>query len=326
MSSSQGKRTSRTALWIAGVVFIILLIIPSLFGVFFYNNAETLSANAISNRKTIVGITATAVGVKLDHLVAIDTSMMADPQVVQDIDQNNWNGAADVLRDLQNNVNFYDSYIDRIVLLTATGTETAAYPELTGGIGDNFASSSWYQALSTSGASSIVSVVTKRTSLPQLNVVNVVVPILSGNTLVGYGALQIPIVNFLEFGSDASLGTFGFMFIVDNQGNIVAHPRYSSENQSIVNVSRVPVVEQVLAGNSGMQSVFSPVDDETVVSTYAPVPHYGWGVIAEEPSNEIFSGSDSIFFAMELMVGIFLVIDFGIAYLLFRFLSRRHEK
>lgn len=325
MAPSKPKRGSKKAAWIAAAVFIVLLAVPISFGIFFYKNATELSANAINNRKTLVGITATAISVKLDRLVGIATTMMSNPAVVKEVSESDWTEASGALRDLQNNVDFYDPYIDRVVLFSSTGTEVAAYPELSGGIGTNAASSSWYNAIA-NGAPSYVSTVTKRISQPQLNVISIAAPIVSNNTIVGYGVLQIPTTNFLEFGSDVSLGTFGFVFIVDPQGNIVAHPRYSSGDESIINLSSDPVVKAALEGNAGTSEVFSPVDDETIVSTYSQVPTYGWGVVAEEPYNEIFSGSNSIFLAMESLIIIFLLIDMGISYLVFKFLNRNHEK
>lgn len=317
--------TSRKALWFASMCFIILLIFPIAAGLFFYNNGNVLAARSLQDQRTLVGITATAVHMKLGRLVGIVSSMAVTKGVVANASAGNWDAVAAVLRDVQNNVDFYDPYIDRVVAFNRAAVEMSAYPELAGGIGGSFADSDWYRALSGGSAPFYVSQVTKRVSLPKINVVNIAAPILSGHAIVGFVVAQVPTGRFLEFGNDVSLGTFGITFIVDQKGNIVAHPKIDAGNSAIANFANISFVGKVMDGQAGLEINYSPSDNENIVNTYAPISGYGWGVIVQEPSNEVFVAADRMFFAMKLIVLILLIMDLVVSYAIFHLLRRRYK-
>lgn len=314
----------KRAFFIATVVFIVLLIIPVMIGATYYKTSESLTSQVFDQQKTLSAIGAYAIKVKLDQLVSIAVATASSTELSSDMANGQWDQASGVARDLQNNVAYYDPFIDRVIIFDDNGMQQAAYPQLTGGIGTSAVSSSWYNALN-EGASSSVSGVIKRLSTPQIQVISIAVPVHQNGTLVGFIVLQVPTDNFLEFGQTISLGTYGFAYIVDGSGNIVAHPRYSSDdNSTVVNLSSSPIVQAVDAGESGV--VITDDQGEESVMSYAPVPNYGWGLITQEPYTEAFSIRNSILQSIMGEIALMLGIDIAISYAIFSIIASRRPK
>lgn len=230
-----------------------------------------------AQQQTLAGVAAAALKVKIDRLVGVASSIASSSQMVSDVSGGQWAAAAGVARDLQNNVNYYDPFIDRVIIYDASATQQSAYPALVGGLGTNASSSDWYKELIMGGNSSYVSGVTRRISLPQIQVIDIVTPVVSHDKIVGFVVLQIPTDNFLEFGGNLSLGTYGFAYVVDAKGHIVAHPKFFSNNSGIVDYSYVSQVQKVLAGKNGTDIVVDPGSGEKSLISYASVDEYGWG-------------------------------------------------
>ena len=74
---------------------------------------------------------------------------------------------------------------------------------------------------------------------------------------MGYLVLQIPAEHFLDFGYALSMGTYGFTYIVDQNGNLVAHPRYA--NTGVINIASIQPVPELIAGKSGTMITKDPV-------------------------------------------------------------------
>jgi methyl-accepting chemotaxis protein len=322
---SHSTHSKKKAIIIAVIVFIVIMIIPVVLMGIYAETYNSLTTQEITKEQTLTDLAALALKVKLDRLVGIASSLAASPNLASDVGAGNWTDAADVARDLENNVNYYDPFIDRVIVFDASGTQQAAYPALSGGLGTNASSSAWYKALIGGGQQSYVSDVVKRTSIPQIQVVNIAVPVQSQNGIGGFVVLQIPTNNFLEFGENLSLGTYGFAYVVDSSGNIVAHPKFSGDNDSVVNYSSVPEVKKVIAGNSGTDIVVGGGYDEKSIVTYKPVENYGWGVITQELYSEAFATRSGILLELMILIIVLVVMDILVAYLVFRWVLSREK-
>jgi hypothetical protein len=310
---------------ITGVVFAVILLIPVMIGVTYYRTDRDLTAQVYNRQQTLINLAAAAVKIKIDHLVGIARSFASIDQISKDVANGRWNDAAQVASVSENSVDFYDPFIDRIIFYDVGGIQRAAYPELTGGIGSSATSSEWYRSLS-QGGDSYVSNVAKRLSVPQINVVGIQVPIKTGLTANGFLVLQIPTNNFLEFGTYISLGTYGFTYIVDKKGDIVAHPQFSPQNGTVVDYSFVPAVKEEMAGNEGMMISNDANNSEKSIITYEPLPQYSWGIVMQELYSEAFASRDSIlsFYLIEMIVA--FIFDFLFSYLIFRLLLSRFQR
>ena len=315
------KRFKLRAVVIAIIVFVILICVPAMLMKVYYRMSDADQAQMITEQETLVDLSAQAIKIKLDGLVSSASSMASSSTLSSDAAHGQWLKAADAARDMQNNVKYYDPFIDRVIIYDPQGVQQAAYPALTGGLGKSATGSLWYKALSSGGVSSYVSNVALRVSVPQIQVVNVAVPIKSDvGGISGFLVLQIPTDNFLEFGENISLGTYGFAYVVDSAGNLVAHPKFSSENGEVVNYLFDPAVRNVVNGESGGGIVDQGTATKGIV-VYTPIPGYGWGVIGRELYAEAFAGNGSILFDIALLIAICTIIDLLISYMLFRILN-----
>src|SRR5262249_42697067 len=97
-------------------VFIIFSAIPAT--IFYYDKltADTLTSQVVNQAAEIADFTASAVRVKLDHLVAIGTSITQEKSFSDSMLAHNWGQAVNIARDLENGNVYYDPYIDRMAI------------------------------------------------------------------------------------------------------------------------------------------------------------------------------------------------------------------
>jgi len=307
------------------IVFVVLLTIPISSGFTYYKTAEKLQQQSINQVQSETNLAVSALQIKLAHLSGLVTSYSQLPQLAKAASAGNWDDAAGAARDAQNNVAFYDTYIDRVVFFDKNGMEQSAYPTLTGGIGANAANSAWYKTIQLTDAP-VIPPVTQRAALPSINVVNIAASIhdVTTNAVVGYVVLQIPAEHFLDFGYALSIGTYGITYIVDQNGDLVSHPKYA--NTGVVNFSSIQPVPELLAGKNGTMITKDSFDNQKNFIVYQKVPQYNWSVVTEEPSVEIFASYNSAVVFVQRLVSIFVLIDLLISYLVFRYLKAKDEK
>lgn len=312
------------AIFVSIVIFLILGIVPLSLWTFYRTIDASITAQVLSQQQTVATITATAVKIKLDRLVGIAEAMASSTKLSSLAVQGKWDDAVNVTRDLQNSTQFYDTYIDRVVIFDKSGVEQSAYPALVSGIGSSATSSAWYRA-TMEGAPFFVSNVTQRAANPHINVINVAAPINVHGSLVGTLVMQIPAADFLEFGQGASLGAYGFLYIVDSKGNVIIHPKLP-QNNGVVNLSSSPVMERISGGDHGVL-FFMDAEGALSVASYQLVSGgYNWVVVAQEPYTETFSARDKILWFIIWEIIAALLVDLFIALLVFFFMTSKNKK
>ena len=93
---------------------------------------------------------------------------------------------------------------------------------------------------------------------------------------------------FVELGKQISFGKRGHAAIVDQKGNVLAHPNKAWTGLAR-NLEKVPAVQKMMLGQSGIIQFYSPAIQEDVVAGYTTVPNTGWGVMVPFPVSEIYS-------------------------------------
>lgn len=81
-------------------------------------------------------------------------------------------------------------------------------------------------------------------------------------------------------------GTRGHAVIVDATGHIIAHPN-SQWMEEIKDISGWPIVQKMLAGETGVTSFYSPFMKDNMLAGYAAVPEIGWGIMVPQPESEV---------------------------------------
>ncbi len=81
---------------------------------------------------------------------------------------------------------------------------------------------------------------------------------------------------------DSELGDGGIVYIVDNQGTIIAHPEYQEKVLNSYNAveNKITGAIEVAQGKSGTKSYLND-KNKMVVGTYNIIPATGWGLLTE---------------------------------------------
>jgi diguanylate cyclase (GGDEF)-like protein len=92
--------------------------------------------------------------------------------------------------------------------------------------------------------------------------------------------------------SAVQFGQKGHAAIVDRQGNVLAHPNKEWQASS-KNLSKVSIVQQMMAGNTGVMEFYSPAVKQDMIAAYSIVPTTGWGVMVPQPLTELYARVES---------------------------------
>jgi signal transduction histidine kinase/CheY-like chemotaxis protein len=161
---------------------------------------------------------------------------------------------------------------------------------------------------------------------PHYNVIAVAIPIRSqtDGAVAGILGLRVRIDAFLEWTRNIEVGPAGVVYVVDRKGQLIAHPRFAPQG-NIVDFSMVPVVAKTLRGESGVQVQANPVEREERVSAFAPVPGYGWGVVAAQPTATAFALKRSTLNSSLFVYGLIILLSGSLAYVILQSLAQRKQ-
>ncbi|WP_139491955.1 methyl-accepting chemotaxis protein [Brevibacillus dissolubilis] len=108
-----------------------------------------------------------------------------------------------------------------------------------------------------------------------------------------------------EFVQTMKIGQTGYVFLVDRQGKLIAHP-----NQKLAlaraDMSHLPVVQEIVKGNSG-NGAFDE-NGQSYLSSYVYNTKLGWGIIVAQSGAEIEQDVHSIQFSILIISMISLAL------------------
>jgi len=81
-------------------------------------------------------------------------------------------------------------------------------------------------------------------------------------------------------------GERGHSAIVDQTGHVLAHPNPQWVSE-IKDISDWPIVQSMMAGDTGATTFYSPFMKGNMVAGYAAVPDIGWGIMVPQPESEV---------------------------------------
>lgn len=91
---------------------------------------------------------------------------------------------------------------------------------------------------------------------------------------------------FVELGKTIAFGIKGHAAIVDQYGSVLAHP-LPSWVAAMKNISKVSAVKRMLAGETGVQTFYSPALKDDMIAGFTSVKGAGWGVMIPQPMSEL---------------------------------------
>ena len=214
--------------------------------------------------------------------VKVGNYFVSTPMLVYSIEHNDRKGATERLTRLLASV----PDIDRVYLATPKGILWVDYPPSPDIWGKNLSFRDWYKGVSKNWQP-YVSEVYFRDIEPKRYVVSVAIPVKNGSNVIGIVVMQHRLETIQEWVAPVRLGKSGIIYIVDKNGIVVAHPKEDPKRP--LNYSIIPIVRKVIKGIEGVEEVYDPVENNTMLSAYVPVKSIGMGVVAQQPAEEAFS-------------------------------------
>ncbi|MEP0943978.1 MAG: EAL domain-containing protein [Rhizobiaceae bacterium] len=93
---------------------------------------------------------------------------------------------------------------------------------------------------------------------------------------------------FVKIGKQISFGEKGHAAIVDQQGNVLAHP-LPSWIAAAKNISKVSSVRRMMNGETGIEQFYSPALKGDMIAGLTSVEGPGWGVMIPQPVEELYA-------------------------------------
>ncbi len=116
-------------------------------------------------------------------------------------------------------------------------------------------------------------------------------------------------------------GQRGHSAIVDQTGHVIAHPN-PDWMREIRDLSHLPVVKKMMAGETGVTEFYSPFVKQDMVAGFTSVPGTGWGVMVPQPKAEVARQVQALLHTYLGWAAAGVVLAILMAVFLARFLSR----
>jgi signal transduction histidine kinase len=146
----------------------------------------------------------------------------------------------------------------------------------------------------------------------------------SPNTVIGVLVAQANLKFLWEAISESNFGHGGYAYVVNGQGDVIAHPD-ASQVLKRLNLKNLPKVSSFLksGGEDPAPGQEGPgITGKPVLSTYAPVADLRWAVVVEEPLELALAGLMKLQRYAVLLVTLGLLLGAGIIVLVSRRITR----
>ena len=102
----------------------------------------------------------------------------------------------------------------------------------------------------------------------------------------GYLVAELKPEYILQLQTKIQFGKLGHAAIVDQSGNVIAHPN-SEWVSSAKNISKVSAVQRMMNREIGVQEFYSPAKKADMIAGFSFVEETGWGVMIPQPVSEL---------------------------------------
>jgi len=132
---------------------------------------------------------------------------------------------------------------------------------------------------------------------------------------VGTIFVELDLTPIREMCNKIQFGEKGHCVIVDQLGQVVAHPSKELEQQ-IRDISSIGILDKMKDNVSGLWTFHSPYLDEEVVAGYSTIEKLGWGVMIVQPESELASPFQQVINTVLTWLAVGIIISLLVAYIL----------
>ena len=255
--------------------FILFALIPATIG-----GAINIYMNIIATKSSLVhsnGNTAAQVGKQIE--IILDDSKGMVEGLALGPTARSLDGAA--IRDMIIAVQQKNPQFELVFVMDSSGRQIAR----TSGNLANRGDKAYFQEAIKGNTYFTDSYISSFTNAPCITVAT---PIKNSNgAIIGVMAADISLQALKGIAENAKIGKNGYVEIVDNVGTVIAHPN----NDKVLNkesFAQLEYVQKVINGQSGWVESLSTRGDKSITA-FAPIAKYKWGIIVNQPEEEIFN-------------------------------------
>ncbi|ANK81918.1 MAG: hypothetical protein TEF_14780 [Rhizobiales bacterium NRL2] len=141
----------------------------------------------------------------------------------------------------------------------------------------------------------------------------------------GRTALGVLGMNYLlRLQKEIAFGERGHSAIVDQFGRVLAHPN-ESWRLEMKDISAILPVARMVAGETGVETFYSPAMEADMIAGFTSVDRTGWGVMVPQPIRELERHANQVQMASLLIGALGLLVALALAWVLARHLARPIE-
>lgn len=141
-----------------------------------------------------------------------------------------------------------------------------------------------------------------------------------GRRLMLLGELKLDDIEALR--RSIHFGEAGHAVIVDPLGRVIAHPNPDWMQGYVKDLSELPIVQRMMAGDTGVMEFYSPFQKTTLVAGYTTVDKVGWGIMVPQPKLEITAQIAKVQRTQLLWASLGLLLALAFAFSLARWITR----
>jgi PAS domain S-box-containing protein len=298
----QAAQAWRTATW-GALVFAALLPIV-LLGLYAYRlSADSVRELVHANNHSAATITAELISHDLQQGVGIARTVTAMPGLIDAVRRRDEQAVRALLRAAVTS----HPYIDRAYVTDTRGVLWSDFPRAPESLGRSFAHREWFRAMARSWKKPFITGVYRRQAAPRPLVVAVAAPVFDRPTtndqrpttndqrapvaVLGALVLQYRLEELTEWLRQIRVGEDGYVFVVDHNGVVAAHPRLNLQARSYTEYARIAPILGAQRGVTDTIEYLHPLARRRMVATFVPVflDEKRWVAVAEQPVDEAFA-------------------------------------
>ena len=199
--------------------------------------------------------------------------------------------------------------LESLIVTSDQGEILAAYPPDPGLVGRTLSQDDGFQGAQRGGWHPYVSAVHLREGSGFDKVVEVVVPVVDGDDVVGVIHVQHPVEAVRSWLQKIRIEPGGFLYVVDHQDQLVVYPFQILPGAPKV-VSAWPPVSQPVSQSGGTMIFRGGKQAQRWLAAIYPVSSTGWRVVAIQAERDVLRTLHGLLWPMGLLVGLLLPLVF----------------
>ncbi|WZL73767.1 methyl-accepting chemotaxis protein [Clostridiaceae bacterium 35-E11] len=187
--------------------------------------------------------------------------------------------------------------------------------------GQNYQKEAWFQQAMKENIYMSQTFIDQDANIPIIVIALPIENIVSGKT--GMMAVDLRLDRLYYLIRNMKIGETGFSYIVDQQGNIIAHPQFKEKVLTKYNAAKNGVlgVQNVIEGKEGVD-IYHDTENRKVIGAYFPTTSTNWGILVEQPYHEVIKQGKEALRRTFIISNFFILVSLFVGVIFARIFTR----